>query len=556
MKKNILSGIETYKKIIENNPNRLIEDININMPGIANPVFTSKNIGVFDGFYDLMAIPIVYDFTNYDIAYISQDEDSKNKYIFITTYFTEIYKNFGSTRAERELTFVYLHELMHERFQHLYKYKQYKNIYSMPQIVYNIAFDIFINTMLKHFPKRDFSSCDFYKLGCRYYENYADLEENFGQLNEKFDLNLNKQELALRNILLDKTIESLSDDELVQFLYSLFKDFFDQYDKIVNQAIQDFLSQLDNDEHSDQNSSSNSGNDKQESSKKSSGKNNKLNNKKTLEEYINEAVKNELNNNSDFKENFKNYASNFSNLPKVNIDYGKKPSEPSVQDRAKMIKASQTAEKLISEMEKHKGNLPGFLRSFANIEKEIPDYIELLQGFSSRFIGTDRGTYSPPNKKVGGSLILPSFIDNEINLLFVVDTSGSMSDESIGKIIAHIKAIIDILSSDTTIHIAFNDVNYDLVQVNGNNLDDLENILKKGIYGGGGSDFTEVFQIPIAEEVDAIIFMSDFYIGFEHIEITKPIIVLHDKNYDKRTLNKFLEICNTYISLPLYPELA
>lgn len=556
MKKNILSGIEEYAKTLQNNPSRLIEDININMPGIANPVFTSKNIGVFDGFYDLMSIPIVYDFEDYAVAYITQDENSKNKYIFITTYFTEIYKNFGSMRAEKELTFVYLHELMHERFNHLYKYKQYKNIYSMPQVVYNLAFDIFVNTMLKHFPKREFRSCDFYKLGCRYYESSTDLEENFGQLNEKFDLDLNKQEILIRNVLLNKTIESLSDEELVQVFYSLFKDFFDQYDKIINQAIQDFLSQLDNDEYSDQNSSSNNGNDKQESSKKSSGKSDKNNNKKTLEDYINEALKNELDNNPEFKENFKNYASNFSNLPKVNIEYGKQPSEPSVQDRAKIIKASQTAEKLISEMEKHKGNLPGFLRSFANIEKEVPDYIELLQGFSSRFIGTDRGTYSPPNKKVGGSLILPSFVDNEINLLFVVDTSGSMSDESIGRVISHIKAITDILSSDTTIHIAFNDVNYELIQINGNNLDDLENILKKGIYGGGGSDFTEVFQMPVIEEVDAIIFMSDFYIGFENIEINKPIVILHDKKYDQRTLNKFLEICSTYISLPLYPELV
>lgn len=556
MKKNVLSGVEEYAKTLQANPNRLIEDITINMPGIANPVFTSKNIGVFDGFYDLMSIPIIYDFKDSHVAYIAQDEDSKNKHIFITTYFTEIYKEFGSVRTEKELMFVYLHELMHERFSHLYKYKQYKSIYTMPQVVYNVAFDIFINTMLKHFPKREFRSCDFYKLGCRYYENIADLEENFVHLNDQFDLKLTKQEITMRNFLLDKTIESLSDEELVQVLYSLFKDFFDQYDKLVKQAVQKFLSQLNDDKHSDKDSSSNNRDDQQKHSKKSSGKNNIADIEKTLNDYLTEEIKNELNNNSEFKENFKNYASNFSNLPSVNVEYGQAPSEPSVQDRAKMIKASQTAEKLINEMEKHKGNLPGFLRSFANIEKEVPDYIELLQGFSSRFIGTDRGTYSPPNKKVGGSLILPSFVDNEINLLFVVDTSGSMSDESIGKIIAHIKAIIDTLSSDTTIHIAFNDVDYELIQVNGSNLDELKTILKKGIYGGGGSEFTEVFKMPIIEEVDAIIFMSDFYIGFKDIEISKPIVLLHDKNYDSRTLNKFLEICSTYISLPLYPELA
>jgi predicted metal-dependent peptidase len=555
-----IAHLESYVESITKNKNKLEQDITVNMPGIVNPIFTSKNIGVFDGFYDLMSIPIKYGFEGDRVAYISENANGKNKYIFITTYFTEIYKKLGIGHTEKELLFVYLHELMHERFHHLYKYKQYTNIYPMPQIVYNIAFDIFVNTLLKYFPNRDFKTSQLYKSSCRYYENKSDMEENFTRLNEKFDLQMSKKDLAMNNVLLNKEIEKLSDTELVQVLYSLFKDFFDKYDQLASDTIQEYFAQLEDDQNNDTNSSSAGDGSNSKSSFNGSGSKsasgaskNQKEIKKSLDEMLENKIKEELSNNAEFKEAFKRYASNFSNLPTINLDYGTTPGEPSVQEKAKIIKASQTAQKIIEDIKKDIGTVPGFLRGFADLDQEVPDYMELLQGFAQRFIGTDRGTYSPPNKKVGGNLIMPSFVDNSVKLLFVVDTSGSIRNETIGRVISHIKGILDSFEM-SELYVAYNDVTFNIKYVT--SLNDLEESLKEGVYGGGGSDFSEVFKTPETAEVDAIIFMSDFYITFDDIEITKPIIILQDKMYCEKTLNKFLEHCENYISLPLYPELA
>lgn len=556
MNNKFMSYMEDYAKHVATDKSKLEQDITVNMPGIANPIFTSKNIGVFDGFYDLMSIPIKYNFHPEQIAYISADKDEKNKYIFINTYFTEVYKKLGASVTEKELLFVYLHELMHERFHHLYKYKQFTNTYPMPQIVYNIAFDIFVNTLLKYFPNRDFKTSYLYKLSCRYYDSEKDLQENYAQLNDKFELGMTPKEIALKNVLLNKEIEKLSDTELVQVLYSLFKDFFDKYDEITNNVIQEFSAKLENDQNSNtNNSSAGNGSNSKSSSKNVGPKSTPTSSEitETLNEMLENKLKEEIENNPEFKEAFKKYASNFSNLPTVNINYGEGAGEPNVQEKSKMIKASQTAQKLIEEIKKDIGTVPGFLRDFANIDQDVPDYMELLQGFAQRFIGTDRGTYSPPNKKVGGNIMLPSFVDNSVKLLFVIDTSGSIKNEAIGKIISHIKGVLDNFEG-SELYVACNDVNYKLDYVT--SLSDLEENLKSGVYGGGGSDFTDVFKMPEISEVDAIIFMSDFFITFDYVEITKPIVILKDKFYHQETLNKFLEHCENYISLPLYPELA
>ncbi len=141
----------------------------------------------------------------------------------------------------------------------------------------------------------------------------------------------------------------------------------------------------------------------------------------------------------------------------------------------------ETGEKFEQELlywknkEKGKLNWKKLLREFT--QEEMFDY-----------------SFCPPDKRLGESeLFLPDFNDTDVavrNLLFMVDTSGSVDEEMLNEVYSEIKSAIEQFSGKVEGMIGFFDS--DVVEpVPFSSEEDLGDI---EAYGGGGTDFAPIFE--------------------------------------------------------------
>lgn len=139
-------------------------------------------------------------------------------------------------------------------------------------------------------------------------------------------------------------------------------------------------------------------------------------------------------------------------------------------------------------------------------------------------------SFNPPDRRFDGQdFFLPDFNEKEEsvkNILFMIDASGSMSDNMITDAFAEIKSAIDQFSGKLEGFLGFFDADVES-PVPFENVDDLISIKP---VGGGGTDFSIIFEYVEKEmscnPPDSIVILTDGYADFPNEEAANGIPVL------------------------------
>jgi predicted metal-dependent peptidase len=176
------------------------------------------------------------------------------------------------------------------------------------------------------------------------------------------------------------------------------------------------------------------------------------------------------------------------------------------------------AERILKERSKHQTNWREILDNF--VQDEIDDY-----------------SFNPPDRRFSDSIfMLPDF--NEAsetvkNVLFMVDTSGSMSDDMISQAYQEIRGAIEQFGGKLEGYLGF----FDAVIVKPvafSTVDEL-NIIRP--FGGGGTRFDIIFDYVETEMKDNppsnIVILTDGYARFPNEDAANGIPVLWIINNDE-----------------------
>lgn len=183
------------------------------------------------------------------------------------------------------------------------------------------------------------------------------------------------------------------------------------------------------------------------------------------------------------------------------------------------------------------GSIHGLLKEKirATLKGKI-DYRKILNGFRANMLTSDRSlTRMRPNRRRGFEQ-MGSRYKFSTNLLCAVDVSGSMSKETLGKILSVLnKAFrygikqLDVIQFDT--------------QIIGNRIQMKHAITELEIHGRGGTDFQNVIEYTYKHpEYDGLIILTDGYATQPKIpdQFPKLLWVLpEEKNYE--THHKWME---------------
>ena len=181
-------------------------------------------------------------------------------------------------------------------------------------------------------------------------------------------------------------------------------------------------------------------------------------------------------------------------------------------------------ERYLEELKNPKCDWKSILNEF--IDTEICDY-----------------SFSPPDRRFDDTgFYLPDYNDTEErieNILFMIDTSGSMSDALITDCFSEIKGAIDMFSGKLAGHLGF----FDGVVVPPVPFDSVESLKAIKPKGGGGTRFDIIFEYVREKMRDnppkSIIILTDGYAPFPNEEDAGGIPVLWVIAYDKKVKPTF-----------------
>lgn len=169
------------------------------------------------------------------------------------------------------------------------------------------------------------------------------------------------------------------------------------------------------------------------------------------------------------------------------------------------------AERLLKELRKPQTDWRSILNDF--IQEEITDY-----------------SFSPPDRRFDGSpFFLPDFNEKEDmveDVLFMIDTSGSMSDEMITAAYSEIKGAIEQFNGKLRGWLGF----FDAAVIEPQPFASIEEFEVIRMAGGGGTDFQIIFEYVIQHMQEkppiSIIILTDGYAPFPKEKLTGGIPVL------------------------------
>ena len=178
------------------------------------------------------------------------------------------------------------------------------------------------------------------------------------------------------------------------------------------------------------------------------------------------------------------------------------------------------AKRILEEMKKPKTDWRTVLNEF--VEEEIVDY-----------------SFSPPDRRFDESpFFLPDFCEKDEkvkNILFMIDTSGSMSDKMITEAYSEIKGAIDQFDGRLSGWLGF----FDAVVVPPEPFRDEDEFSVIRPKGGGGTSFDVIFSYVEKEMVDeepvSIVILTDGYAPFPNESAARGIPVLWMINNEKVT---------------------
>lgn len=143
------------------------------------------------------------------------------------------------------------------------------------------------------------------------------------------------------------------------------------------------------------------------------------------------------------------------------------------------------------------------------------DWKKLLQDFVKEVCDRYDFTFAPPDKRfTTGDFILPSFIESTDqmvkNIWFVVDTSGSISNEQLAKSYGEIKTAIEQFTYLEG-YLSF----FDTVVTEPVKFDSMESLYEIKPTGGGGTSFQIIFEYMkenmLTDLPEAVIILTDGY---------------------------------------------
>ena len=178
------------------------------------------------------------------------------------------------------------------------------------------------------------------------------------------------------------------------------------------------------------------------------------------------------------------------------------------------------------------GHLPEFARNYLlELESHQVDWRTALHRFCQRIPTSDYNWSKFDKRYIEKEIYLPMYshcASNELgvsDLLFFVDTSGSMSDGEVNILLAEIKSAISVYNGNLRGKLGF----FDTQVIAPIDFDDVESFEKIKPKGCGGTSFHCIFQY-VEETLDtppaAIIIMTDGYAKFPDEEKANGIPVL------------------------------
>jgi len=181
--------------------------------------------------------------------------------------------------------------------------------------------------------------------------------------------------------------------------------------------------------------------------------------------------------------------------------------------------AQETIEKTIAVIEKMKktiGSVPSGIERFIKIhlKSQVPWYRILLSFIHNIVSGAEEYRWEKPDFRhpLSDKIVMPGLVEVDLDdIIFVIDTSGSMSDNQISQIAAEISKVaqyldeIVVITTDAAIQ----------ERIKARNLSELFKKLK--FKGGGGTDFRPLFNE--VKKCAAMVFFTD---GFAYYPTEPP----------------------------------
>lgn len=182
---------------------------------------------------------------------------------------------------------------------------------------------------------------------------------------------------------------------------------------------------------------------------------------------------------------------------------------PELQDVASGKKTIQEIEDKINravqaaaQAAKQAGKLPKFIERVVEEARSVPiDYRELLRDWLSKSIYKNDYSWVMPNRRYAAhGVYLPGLApeEDQVNILFLVDCSGSISNEDLGLFEEQIGHVLQMFKA--TYHVVY----FDTCVQHTQDVDHTEMPIKLQAKGGGGTDFREAmaYAARYAEEND------------------------------------------------------
>ena len=183
---------------------------------------------------------------------------------------------------------------------------------------------------------------------------------------------------------------------------------------------------------------------------------------------------------------------------------------------------------------KSAGNLPaGLERMLEELKKPKNDWRTILNNFVHEEVNDY--SFSPPDRRYEGDFYLPDFNDLDVsvkNILFMIDTSGSMDTKMVTEMYSEIHGAIEQFNGKLSGLLGF----FDAAVIPPKPFDSVDNLKLIKPKGGGGTDFGVIFDYVKNHMQDnlpsAIIILTDGYAEFPKKKATMNIPVMWVINSD------------------------
>lgn len=190
---------------------------------------------------------------------------------------------------------------------------------------------------------------------------------------------------------------------------------------------------------------------------------------------------------------------------------------------------SEKAVSITRGMGKKAGTVPGCVkRNIEESKKRVVDWRKILGEFVQEEV-TDYSFTPPDRRYMDGGLFLPDFNERDYtpkDVLFMADTSGSVSRKDLGRVYDEICGAIEQFNGKLCGRLGFFDTCVS-EPISFENIEDITSIIP---YGGGGTSFSTIFEYVkehLNEFVPAmIVIFTDGYASFPEEEMAMNIPVL------------------------------